>query len=342
MAELADALVLGTSGEIHSSSTLDDRTTLRIRHYRLFYPPAHACLLKRTHTSKPLQVANMNATALWPVLRQTISAWNEDEAPRLGAALAFYTILSLAPLVILAMGIFGLILGSEKAQIQLLNQVESTIGREGSETFKAMIESQRPATGLFPSIIGTITLLFGAARVFGELRDALNKMWAVKVKSSGGIWGMLKQRFFSFGMVFAVGFLLLVSLIISAGLATVGKYFSELLPMPELVLSALNFAVSLAATSVLFALIFKYVPETEIQWRDVWFGSFVTALLFTIGKSLIGLYLGKASIGSAYGAAGSLVVVIVWVYYSSMIFLFGAEFTHAFAAGSHSVAHQQD
>ena len=153
-------------------------------------------------------------------------------------------------------------------------------------------------------------------------------MWDIKPDSEGAVWASIKQRFFSFGMVLAVGFLLLVSLVISAALGIIGNFFAGFLPMPALVLSALDVVVSLAGTAVLFALIFRYVPETKISWKEVWIGAAATALLFTIGKFLIGLYLGKAAVGSAYGAAGSLVVVIVWVYYSAMIFLFGAEFTH--------------
>ena len=276
----------------------------------------------------------MNHTTVWSMLSQTFSAWNEHEGPRLGAALAFYTILSLAPLVILVIALVALIFGHSTAQDQLLGQVDSMIGHQGSKAVKGMIEhAQEPASGTFASIIGVITLLFGASGAFGELRSALNKMWDVKIDSGGGVWGTIKQRFFSFGMVLAVGFLLLVSLVISAALAALGKFFGGFLPMPEFVLSAINFMVSLAGTAVLFALIFRYVPGTKIAWKAVWIGATVTALLFTIGKFLIGLYLGKAAVGSAYGAAGSLIVVIVWVYYSAMIFLFGAEFTHVLESG---------
>ena len=278
----------------------------------------------------------MNYKAIWPMLRQTFSAWNEHEAPRLGAALAFYTILSLAPLVILVIAIVALIFGHSIAQDQLLGQVDSMIGHRGSEAVKEMIEhAQEPASGTFASIIGVITLVFGASGVFGELRSALNKMWDVRIGSGGGVWETIQQRFFSFGMVLAVGFLLLVSLVITSALAVLGKFFGGFLPMPEVVLSTINFVVSLAGTAVLFALIFRYVPGTKIAWRAVWIGATVTALLFTIGKFLIGLYLGKAAVGSAYGAAGSLIVVIVWVYYSAMIFLFGAEFTHVLESGGH-------
>jgi membrane protein len=262
------------------------------------------------------------------MFRQTFSAWGEHEAPRLGAALAFYTILSLAPLVMLMIAIVALILGHSTSENQLLVQVESMIGPQGSQAVKGIIEhAQTPAPGTFASIIGVITLLFGASGVFGELRSALNKMWDIKSESQGAR-GTIKQRFFSFGMVLAVGFLLLVSLVISTALAALAKFLGGFLSMHEFVLSTVNIVVSLAGVAVLFALIFRYVPETKIATKSLWIGASVTALLFTIGKALIGLYLGKAAVGSAYGAAGSLIVIIVWVYYSAMIFLFGAEFTH--------------
>ena len=278
----------------------------------------------------------MNYKTIWSTLNKTFSAWNDHEAPRLGAALAFYTILSLAPLVILVIAIAALIFGHTTAQNQLLWQVESMIGPQGAEAVKGMIEhAQEPGSGLFASIAGLLTLLFGASGVFGELRSALNKMWDVKPDIDSGIWWTVKQRFFSFGIVLAVGFLLLVSLVISAVLAALGKFCQGFLPMPEFALHGINFVISLAGVIVLFALIFRYVPETTIAWKNIWVGATVTALLFTIGKFLIGLYLGKAAVGSAYGAAGSLVVIIVWVYYSAMIFLFGAEFTRVLDSSGH-------
>ncbi|MEO8658934.1 MAG: YihY/virulence factor BrkB family protein [Bryobacteraceae bacterium] len=276
----------------------------------------------------------MTYKTIWSVLRETFDRGSEHEAPRLAAALAFYTILSLAPLVILVITIVAFVFGHSTAQNELLAQVEHLVGRQGSEAVKGLIEqAQKPASGAFASSLGVITLIFGASGVFGELRAALHKMWGVKTQQQISVVSTIKQHLFSFGMVLAVGFLLMVSLVITTALAAIGKFFSGLLPMPEFVLSMINFVVSLAGTAGLFALVFRYVPETKMAWNVVGIGATVTALLFTIGKFLIGLYLGKAAVGSAYGAAGSLVVVIVWVYYSAMIFLFGAAFTRVVASG---------
>ena len=265
---------------------------------------------------------------LWMMLKRTFSEWNRHEARRLGAALAFYALLSLAPLVILAIAVFALIFGHSEARQDLLTAVENTIGHQGSQVVNGMItHAQKHGSRTFASFIGVITLLFGASAVFNELRSALDKIWDVRPESTPGIWGAIKQRFFAFGMVLAIGFLLLVSVLISTTLAALGKLASRSLPMPPSTMSAINFMASLIAVAVLFALVFRYVPGTRIAWKNIWIGAIITALLFTIGQFLIGLYLGKVAVGSAYGAAGSLVAVIVWVYYSSMIFLFGAEFT---------------
>ena len=266
------------------------------------------------------------------MLVRTYNDWDRHEAMRMGAALAFYSILSLAPLLVLTIAMIGLVYGHTDAQQQIENQVGALVGPDGRTAVNTLIESaHKPSAGTFASVIGICTLLFGASGVFTELRSALNKIWDVDLTRNAGFRNMVRDKFFSFGMVLGIGFLLLVSLIMSAALAVVGKWFGDLLPMPEPVLHAINFLVSFSGIGVLFALIFKYVPQARVQWRDVWIGSVATAFLFSIGKLLIGLYLGKAGIGSAYGAAGSLIVVIVWVYYSSLIFYFGAEFTHVFA-----------
>lgn len=211
-------------------------------------------------------------------------------------------------------------------------QMQNLVGNEGADAFKSIIEKgQKADVGILASITGLITLLVGASGVFSEIRSALNKIWEVKPKVGTDVIELIRQNLFSFGMVLAIGFLLLVSLLLSAALAAIGTFWTALLPMPEWVMSGLNFLISFLTITALFALIFKYVPETKIAWKDVLAGSFFTAFLFVVGKTLIGLYLGKAAVGSAYGAAGSLIVLIVWVYYSAQIFFFGAAFTRSLA-----------
>jgi membrane protein len=266
--------------------------------------------------------------SLWLTLKQSFRAWNDHNAPRLGAALSFYTMLSIAPLVILVIAIASLVFGRSAAHHEIIHQVQGIMGTEGAKAVETVIDHGKKPTGVFASLIGAIMLLVGASGAFSELQSALNKIWDVQPKDGSGVVSLIKSRLFSFGMVLAVGFLLLVSLVITAGLAVVGRFFGEILPMPEPLMHTINFVVSFAGISALFALIFKYVPEASIEWKDVWEGAIATALLFTVGKSLIGLYLGKAAVGSAYGAAGSLIVVIVWIYYSALIFFFGAELAH--------------
>ncbi len=266
------------------------------------------------------------------LLKDTFNKWSDHNATRLGAAVAFYTLLSFAPLLVLLAALAALIFSKQEAQNGLIEQARQMIGARGADTVKSLLENaQKPSSGVFASIVAFVTLLFGASGVFTELRDALNTIWDATPKNSSGLMGMLRQRLFSFGMVLSVGFLLLASLVISAGLALIGKYFGGLVPLPAAVLEAINFLVSFAVITVLFAFMFKYVPAIHVAWRYVWIGATGTALLFSIGKLLLGLYLGKASVGSAYGAAGSLVAMIVWVYYSAQIFFFGAEFTRVYA-----------
>jgi membrane protein len=274
----------------------------------------------------------MSLRSLRTIVQQTFSDWNDHDAPRLGAALAFYMILSLAPLLVLSLSGVALVFGRSASESEFLNQAQSVIGSEGTNALRAMIKDTEvhQSRGL-ASLLGLATLVFGASGVFVELRSALNTIWCVRSKSSSGFMTIVEERFFSFGMVLAVGLLLLVSLLLGTTLAALGKFFNELLPLPEVVLAVVNSAASLVAISILFALIFKYVPETRTPWREAWIGGAVSALLFTIGNALIGLYLGKAGIGSAYGAAGSLIVIIVWVYYSAQVFFLGAEFTHVLA-----------
>ncbi len=263
---------------------------------------------------------------------ETYRKWSDHEAPRLGASVAFYSILSFAPLLVLITAVIALVFGHENANGALVNEARQVIGDRGADTVQTLLKNaQKPASGVIASVVAFITLLFGASGVFTELQNALNLMWDVKSQSASGVIGMIKQRLFSFGMVLSVGFLLLVSLLLSAGLSYLGRFFGQLVPMPPLILQSINFVVSFAAVTVLFALMFRYLPSAKVEWRDIFVGAVGTALLFIIGKQLLGVYLAKASVGSTYGAAGSLVAVVVWIYYSAQIFFFGAEFTRVYA-----------
>ncbi|MBA2539277.1 MAG: YihY/virulence factor BrkB family protein [Deltaproteobacteria bacterium] len=271
-------------------------------------------------------------TLIFTMLKETVSDWVDDKAARLAAALAFYTLLSLAPLLIIAVSVAGLVFGEEAARGEVATQLQGLLGAQAAEAIQSVLANAKsPASGIVGTIVGVAVLLFGASGVFGELQGALNLIWEVESKPGRGLKGFIRDRFFSLTLVVGVGFLLLVSLVLSAGLSAMGGYMSSHLPGGEGVWQILNFVVSLAVMTGLFALIFKVVPDVEIEWRDVWIGALFTAGLFTLGKFLIGLYLGRSGVGSPFGAAGSVVVLVVWVYYSSQILFLGAEFTQVFA-----------
>lgn len=273
--------------------------------------------------------------AIWTIIREAVSAWIDDNAARLSAALAFYTILSIAPLLLLITAIAGWVLQTEAASGELQTQMREFVGDAGADVLKTTVEhADRPKTGLLASIIGIGTLLFGASGVFGELQSAMNVVWNVKPKPGGGILTTIRNRFLSFGMVLAVGFLLLVSLVVTTTLAALGKYFNGLVPGLPTLMHIGNFLLSFVVVTILFALIFKFLPDAKIAWRDVWFGALVTAALFTLGKYLIGLYLGTAGVATPFGAAGSVVAFVIWVYYSGLIVFFGAELTEVKARHS--------
>jgi len=278
------------------------------------------------------EVETVTMRSVWNLLKQTAVRWSEINAPRLGAALAFYTMLSIAPLLVVSIGIAGLMFGEKAAQDQVAGQIQSLVGYEGGLAIQSLLKSaSKPSSGIIATVVGVFFLLFGASGVFGELRDSLNLIWGVTPASGTGLKGLVKYRFVSFAMVLGIGFLLLVSLILNTLISAAGKVFGGYLPLPESVLQIGDMVLSFVAVTLLFALLYKVVPDARIYWRDVAIGAAVTSLLFSIGKFLIGLYLGKASVGSAYGAAGSLVVFLVWGYYSAQIFFLGAEFTHTFA-----------
>jgi membrane protein len=259
----------------------------------------------------------------------------------LGAALAFYAMLSMAPLLVISIAIAGSVFGAQAASGQVLAQIQNLAGPVAAQATQTVLEhSTRGYSGIVASLMGAFVLLFGASSVFGELRDSLNTIWGIKTPGTG--WkGIIRYRFFAFLLVLASGFLLLIFLIASAVLDVAGNYFTSLLPVPESLLRATYFVISLIGIAVLFGLLYKFVPDVRITWYDVWIGAVVTSLLFTIGKFLIGLYLGKAAIGSPYGAAGSLVVFMVWLNYSAQIFYFGAEFTRLFSERHGSRVHSR-
>jgi membrane protein len=267
----------------------------------------------------------------WELVRATVAEWLEDKAARLGAALAFYAILSLAPFLVIAVGIVGIVYG-DGAVGQVQAQFEALVGAEaGRAIAEIAARSDGPGGGWIATAIGLAALLLGASGVFGQLQDALDTIWEVEPRHDRGLLGVLRARFFSFTMVLGTGFLLLVSLLLSAALAAVGAYAEALLPGGALLWQAVHALASLAVVTAIFALIYRVVPDAEIAWRDVWIGAAVTAVLFVAGKFAIGLYLGRGSVGSAYGAAGTLLVLLVWVYYSAQILFLGAEFTQVFA-----------
>ena len=268
----------------------------------------------------------------WRFLKQTFSDWSEDKAPRLAAALAYYTMFSLAPLLIIAIGIAGLVFGDEAARGEIVTQVRGLVGQSGAEAIEAMIQNaSRRDAGIAATLVGLGALLFGAAGLFGQLQDALNTIWEVKPKPRSGIVALIRERLMSFGIVIIVAFLLVASLLVSAFIAGASKYMSGVLPGSDAAWQVVELLVSVGVMSGVFALMFKYLPDAVISWRDVGVGALITAVLFTIGKFLIGLYLGRSSVSSAFGAGGSVVIVMVWVYYTAQIILFGAEFTQVWA-----------
>ena len=266
----------------------------------------------------------------WALIKQTFEDWNRDGAPRLAAALAYYSIFSIAPLLIIAIAIAGLIFGQDAARGEVVAQLQSLIGTKGAAFIQLMLSgAAHKSTSTVATVLGAVFLFFGALAVTFELKDDLNIVWGIRPKP--GIRGLLLSKIFSFGLILSLGFLLLTSLVINAFLTGAGKYLVGLAPSVGWLLQIANTIVSYGLIGLLFAAIFRIIPDAYIAWRDVWVGALVTAVLFTIGKFLIGLYLGKTSFGSAYGAAGSLVIVLLWVNYSAQVLFFGAEFTKVYA-----------
>jgi membrane protein len=259
----------------------------------------------------------MSPSEGWALARQAVKAWNDDYAPSMGAALAYYTLFSIAPLLLIVIAVAGFVFGDDAARGELFGQLADLMGAQGAQAVEDLVRNaHRPGAGAVAMLTGTVTLVIGASAVFGELQNALDRIWRAPArKQQSGWFSLIRTRLLSFGMILAVAFLLMVSLAMSAALAALGEWW------------ALDLAASFLLTTLLFALIYKIIPRVRIRWSDVWAGAAVTAALFAVGKFLIGLYLGRAGITSAFGAAGALVAVMVWVYYSAQIFLLGAEFT---------------
>lgn len=274
----------------------------------------------------------MSLRDAWHLLVKAFNDFYADRAATMGAAIAFYTIFSIAPLLILVVAVAGLAFGQEAAHGAIEQELSELVGEESAKAIQAAIASARDiGSGILATIIGLFTLLIGATTVFAELQSALNVIWRAPPRAESTAWQLVRVRLLSLSLIAGIGFLLLVSLVISALLSAFGSYIGRSLPGWETFLDLLNFAISFAVTTVLFGLIYRILPDVWIAWRDVLFGAAITALLFTVGKYLIGLYIGHSATASSYGAAGAFVVVLIWVYYSAQIFLFGAEIAHAYA-----------
>ncbi len=269
----------------------------------------------------------MNTRTIWPLAKETFKEWQEDNALRLGAALSYYTIFSLAPLLIIIIGIVSIVFGNDVARTRIMEQMQGLIGEQSAAAIGDLLKSQeeKTSTGIFATLVGVITLLVGATGVVGELQKSLSTIWEAP-EPKGGLVALIRERILSLAMILGIGFLLLVSLLLSAALTALGDSWGT-----AKILESINFVISLAVITVLFAAMFKFLPNVKIPWRNVWIGAAFTAILFTIGKTLTGLYLSKSAVASGFGAAGSLVIILVWVYYNSQILFLGAEFTQVYS-----------
>ncbi len=275
----------------------------------------------------------MSFSTFWSVLRQTIAEWQRDKVSRLAAALAYYTTFSLAPILVIVIAVASSLFEQSTVQSRVIEQLQGLLGQNGADLVTEMLVSAQAndGEGFWATLVSVGLLILGASGLFIQLQDALNTVWNLEVKPDAGLWRLIRDRLLSFGMILVIGFLLLVSLLLSAALAAVSGLLGDTLFGWDLGWRILNAAVSFGVITLLFGLIYKILPDADLSWRDVRVGAAMTALLFTIGKSLIGLYLGNSSVASAYGAAGSFVVLLLWIYYSAQILLFGAEFTQVYA-----------
>ena len=269
----------------------------------------------------------------WPLIKTTFKSWNDDNASSMGAALAFYTLFSIAPLLLVVLSITGYIFGLEAARGEIAGQLQNLMGEQSAMAVQALLQNMsKPEEGLIATVIGTVLLLVGATSVFGELQSSLNRIWHAPERANmSSIFTLLHERLLSFGMILGVGFILMVSLLFSAALSAIGQWPSPRFDEWVVLLNIFNVVLDFVVTTAMFALIYKLMPRVKIRWGEVWLGAVITAILFAIGKFLIGLYIGRSAITSGFGAAGSLVALLVWVYYSAQVFLLGAEFTWAYS-----------
>ena len=282
----------------------------------------------------------MNWRTIWSLLKETVDEWQRDKVSQMAAALAYYTLFSIAPLLVIAVAVAGAVFGQEAARGEVVAQIQGLLGKAGAEVVQtALANTQNPQSGngIVPFIISTLALIFGASGVFIQLQDSLNAVWNVEPSPQAGVKAVVRKRIFSFAMVITIGFILMVSLVVSTTLAALSTFTNQLFPALESLWRLVNIGISLGVFTLLFALIYKYLPDIHIAWKDVLVGAFFTSILFSIGKELLGFYLGNGSFGSAYGAAGSVVTILAWIYYAVQIMLFGAEFTQVYTRkyGSH-------
>jgi membrane protein len=293
-----------------------------------------------TDEDKPVAEQKIGDPGWWPMTRDAAMQWSEHKDARLGAALAYYSVFSIGPLILIAVAIAGLFFGREAVQGEVSGALRGLLGDSGAQAINGMLAgASKPTQGIIATVIGIATLIFAAIGVVVQLKDAFNTVWEVKTPPGKGIWGFARTYVLSLAGVMALGFLLLISMLLTTVLAVAGKFFAPYIP--EAALQVVSFVVSFGVITLLFAMMFKWLPDAKIQWRDVWIGAIGTAALFEIGKFLIGLYIGKQGLESTYGAAASIVIVLIWVYYSAQIVLLGAEFTNVYAKRRGSLKHGQ-
>ncbi len=275
----------------------------------------------------------MTMKETWVLIKTAFNAWYDDYAQSMGAALAYYTMFSIAPLLLIVISIAGRVFGEEAARGEIFGQLRHLMGEQGAAAVQALLESvNKPAQGLTATLIGAGLLVVGATSVFGELQNALDRIWRAPGRADvGGLWGLIRSRLLSFGMIFGIGFILMVSLVFSAVLSALGKWWAPVFQGFDVLANGIDLVFSFVLTTGMFALIYKIMPRVQIRWSEVWIGAAITAVLFTAGKFLVGLYIGRSGVATAFGPAASLVALLVWVYYSAQIFLMGAEFTWAYS-----------